>query len=96
MTTAVDVGAEKVPETVVDFGARSSHAHVLTDCATTRVLQVLDGLEHVDAVIVVDVQTAVSGAFGRQAALPTGRFIVVVIGIVVLKLKFEFQTKLTF
>jgi hypothetical protein len=57
---------------------------VLADRAAAGLLQVLDGLEHVDAVLVVDVEAAVGGALCRQAALPPRRLVVFVVRVVVL------------
>ena len=84
VSAAVDVGPEEVPEAVEDLRSRPGHADVFTHCAASGVLKVFDGLEHVDAIFVVDVETAVSGAFSGQTTLPSRRLVVVIVGVVVL------------
>jgi hypothetical protein len=79
VAAAVDVSSEEVSEAVENFGARSGHADVLADRAASGVLQVLDGLEHVDPVLFVDVEATVGGTFSGQATFPARRFIVVVV-----------------
>jgi hypothetical protein len=89
VSARVNVGPEEIPESVVNLGARAGHADVLADGATSGVLQVFDGLKHVAAVIVVDVQATVGSAFSRQTTFATRRFVIVFVRIVVLKDRFK-------
>ena len=84
VSAAVDVGPEEVAETVEDLSSRPGHADVFANRAASSVFEVLDGLKHVDAIFVVDVETAVSGALSSQTAFPTRRLVVVIVGVVIL------------